>query len=89
MCDENIFYDFYFKKFYLKESILSKEKFLLWRCNDLDLSNSVKDRRCPFNEKEIVPMGELATLDGFHYGIFYLTSQQESPFSCPAFDFEC
>ena len=68
---------------------MSKEKFLSWRCDDLDLSNSAKDRSCPFNEKEIVPMGEWASLDGFRFGIFYLTTQKESPFSCPASEFQC
>ena len=69
---------------YFEESILSSENFLAWKCKDLNLSPDDPHRSCPFEpfESEIVPMGEWTTADGFPEGIFYLTTEGQSPFSC-------
>merc|ERR1712241_914482 len=66
-----------------EESILSADNFLSWRCDDLDLSPEAVNRSCPYNIEEIVPMGEWTTAYGRPEGIFYLTTKDQMPYSCP------
>ena len=68
---------------------MSPGNFLAWRCNDLDLSEDAVERSCPINNEEFIPMGEWTDLFDRPEGIFYLTTNGQMPFSCPAYEFEC
>ena len=83
-------YKYYKRQILLfQESILSRDKFYAWRCDDLDLSPTTYNRSCPYqDEKEVVPMGEWI-IDERPEGIFFLTTQDQIPYSCPPDEFGC
>ena len=69
---------------YFEESILSPSKFPSWRC-DMEWEDFLVQRNCPYDPASnvLVSMGEYSDYDGFpEEGIYYLTTNKGSPYSC-------
>ena len=69
---------------YFEESILSQNKFPSWKC-EMSWDEFLEERSCPFESEGsfLISMGEWSDYGGVpEEGIYYLTTNDESPYSC-------